>query len=163
MNHHQPTEPGPFQKYLFSAACYVQVGRCYAALLENWPEAVREGGDRDLQRQLAAAWQEAFERQAVMAGGLLDNLRPQGLPAINEDLDSFREQVREAGDVAMQSLLRQLSQDPLDAPDFITFFRAWAIACDRAYGELVRSDAFAGILGGMINGFVAMVAAGPKT
>lgn len=156
----QPTDPGPFQKYLFSAACYVQVGQCYTELLDNWDRLMRGSAPDDLVQRLAAAWREAFERQMVIAGGLTRLLPADEQAAFDRDVLAFREQADSAGLDAMAEMLDNLPGRDEAPPDFVAFFRTWAIACDGVYAGLVRSEPFAALLGRVVNGCIALHAGG---
>ena len=158
MNSPKPTDPGPFQKYLFSAACYVQVGQCYAEMLKNWDLIRRTTESEQLRDHLTAIWQEALERHLAIGGALIaasDN-RQEGV--FDANMQAIREQAEATGREAMQVLIHALSQEQEVAPDFVSFFRAWAGACETAYAELIRSEAFALFLAEMINSAISRFA-----
>lgn len=146
-----PTEPGPFQKYLFSGACYVSIGQCYARLVELLERDAVPADLAELQSRLVAVWLEAFDRQMALAGGLLEDPRVSRQPGLEEAVRVFREQVLDTGGEAMDTFLRTLAADRGSIPAFPEFFRSWAEACDGAYDRLVRSAAFAEIIGLVAN------------
>ncbi len=140
-----PTDPGPFQKYLFSAACYVQVGECYRELLENWGRMNQAAESAGLQDQLTAIWQEAFERQLALGGAVLQHLGVDEAGNINASIRAVQNQASHAGMEAMQHLVHSLGAGQENPPDFAAFFHSWAVACDKAYADLVRTEDFAKI------------------
>ncbi len=157
-----PTDPGPFQKYLFSGACYIQVGQCYAALLAlplaRYDRSVLES----LRDNLTAVWQEGFNRQVAAAGTLPGGPWSMLDGELGEEMGALTAEVRAAGTEAMTRLLDEFVDDTGVLPDFPGFFDAWARACDGAYARVVRSDPFADLLGRMVNGCIDWVAAGSE-
>ena len=151
MNVANPTDPGPFQKYLFSAASYVQVGECYRGMLEHWDLIRQTAESAKLQEQLTAVWQEAFERQMALGTALIQSADEAGMTQLAGNLQAIQAQARQVGQEVMHDLIRALGQGQEDAPDFDAFFHAWASACDRAYAELMRTEVFALILAQIIN------------
>ena len=155
-----PTEPGPFQKYLFSGACYVSIGQCYARLVELLEQDAGPSALAELQPRLVEIWQEAFERQMALAGGLLDNPWVGRQPGLDRAVRGFHGEMLAEGGAAMESFLGTLAGDRNHIPDFPEFFQAWAEACDLAYGNLVRSAPFSEIVGLVVNGCIDLAVPG---
>lgn len=155
-----PTEPGPFQKYLFSGACYVSIGQCYARFVELLERDAAPAAMAELHPRLVEIWQEAFGQQMALAGGLLENPLAGRQPGLDRAMRGFQEEVLAQGREAMESFLETLAGHREHVPDFPEFFQAWAEACDLAYGNLVRSDPFTEMIGLVVNGCIDLAAAG---
>ena len=155
-----PTDPGPFQKYLFSGACYVQLGRCYAEYLDLTARSGDAAGYSGLCDRLAGIWEDAFLCQLANASTLPGNPLTALNPELDESIRAHMDAVRATGLAGMTTLLEELKA-PEDGPvDFPTFFQNWLAACDAAYAELVRSPAFAQIIGLVTNACIDLVSAG---
>ncbi len=155
-----PTEPGPFQKYLFSGACYVSIGQCYACYVELLERDVASSAMAELHPRLVEVWQEAFGRQMALAGGLLENPLVSRQPGLDLAMREFRGEMLAQGREAMESFIETLAGNRDHIPDFPEFFQAWAEACDLAYGNLVRSAPFAEMIGLVVNGCIDLAVPG---
>lgn len=149
-----PTDPGPFQKYLFSGACYVQVGECYRLLQEILDNSGVPSTNQELQARLAALWHDQALRQSAMmalmpAGNSpLSVLKPgMGLPV--EILDALTSM----GQQATRDMVKQF--DPggrtTELPDIDVFFDLWVKSCSQTYQAFAGSAQFSRALGEAVN------------
>ena len=146
-----PTDPGPFQKYLFSGACYVQIGQCYALVKQA-------AGNRKIadQAQLTSNLEEIWRSYVGQQFGAFSSLEnsaetSDGLNQSWQSVRDFNREIERLGSEAIENLLSSLQQIDADQLDLQQFFLAWAKSCDQAYSTLVKSDVFAKTIGDVIN------------
>ena len=151
------SDPGPFQKYLFSGASYVQVGECYLAYLKWFSSPQDEVLYGELQHRMVATWDDAFFRQMATASILPGNPWSALSPGFERSILEFADEVKLAGARGMDRLLSELLDGRDEPLDLHSFFQAWATACDSVYGQLVRSPAFSKLLGQVTNACIDRV------
>jgi hypothetical protein len=146
-----PTDPGPFQKYLFSGACYIKLGQCYSLVKQAVEQGQDLTNDRALAAQLIDLWTDFLYQQTTVAKELLpdpDQASDTGLASSLENLGAV---IQQAGSDSVKELIDELDNIQPDMPGLNDFFIHWASACDKAYATMVQSKAFSLALGATIN------------
>ena len=147
----EPTDPGPFQKYLFSGACYVQIGQCYALV----KQAAKQGNVADqaqLRSNLKDIWHSYVGQQFGTLSSLDNNFETSDwLNQSRQSVMEFNREIERLGSEAIENLLHSLQELDADRLDLQQFFLAWAGSCDQAYNTLVKSDVFAKTIGNVVN------------
>ncbi|MGI9319757.1 MAG: hypothetical protein ACR2QW_20710 [bacterium] len=156
MSTHSPTsnpaDPGPFQKYLFSGACYVQIGQCYALVKQAAEQGSMVVDDEQLRLQLLRIWQDYVTQQLGALGSI-----PVDDANANEDVQpwywskNLYGEIQRSGAEALQCVLAELEKIESDKLDLQQFFLTWARCCDQGYRHLVNSDVFARAIGEVVN------------
>ncbi len=147
-----PTDVGPFQKYLFSGACYVQIGQCYALVKQAVEQGKNFSDNEQLRSRLAAVWQSYVVQQSgAMSSAYAGFDVPDSGGQQWHWVHKLHQEVQQAGIEAMEQLLPVLEQMDSEHLDLQQFFVSWAGACDQAYNRLIRSDAFARAMGEVVN------------
>lgn len=147
-----PTDPGPFQKYLFSGACYVQIGQCYASIKQAISEHANLADQEQLRLNLEDIWRTFVGQQFGTFSSLesaADTSHRQSQPL--QSVRDFHRDIERLGSEATHDLLSTLQHLDAGQLDLQQFFLAWAKSCDQAYGVLVKSDVFAKAIGDVVN------------
>ncbi|MEJ2177038.1 MAG: hypothetical protein P8Y12_03615 [Gammaproteobacteria bacterium] len=161
---YDPTDPGPFQKYLFSGACYVQIGQCYALVKQAASQGKLLTNDDRLKANLVEVWNSYVTKQF----GELSLLQEGGDNSEDEMqqwrwVNQLHQEVHRAGIEVVQDLLPALARIDSDRLDLKQFFMIWAKSCDLAYARLVKSDVFARALGEITNTMINATVNGRST
>lgn len=150
-NSADPTEPGPFQKYLFSGACYVQIGNCYKSIRMMLDNDENIEHSELLIKDLSAIWNGFLTQQPGPAhANFLNYLDQQTAPQWKE-LNALYKEIAAAGSTVTRDFLSSLNKIKADEVDLPQFFIQWASSCDAAYDKLVRSETFSRAMGQFIN------------
>ncbi len=146
-----PAEPGPFQKYLFSGACYVSLGECYTRLVELQGRPAVWSEHTELQTRLTDLWQQIFGQHLAVAGTIGGVPPLAALSGLDAEIQAWQAQAFSRVGASMQSLVEMFLSDPQRPPDFPSFFQAWITACDRDWQHLVHTETFSQIIGRVVN------------
>ncbi len=145
------TEPGPFQKYLFSGACYVQIGECYKLLKVSIArgETIKTSGE--LTENLKSIWTGFLVQQP---GALASEISAEGggqLGQETEALKGIHQNIVQAGATATDHFLASIVHTDVSTINLKQFFVLWASSCDSAYQQLIWSDSYSRAVGQIVN------------
>ena len=150
------TQPGPFQKYLFSGACYVQIGECYKTVKQLLSEGKRVSGDKELTAKLQSIWRGFVTQQPGEAFTPFFTSASQDIGRSNKAHENLYRHIQQAALLITEDFLNAIDNDHLDQIDVKQFFIRWASACDRAYQEIVLSEDFSLVFGELINAAISV-------
>ena len=142
--------PSAFSKYLFSGACYVQLGQLYAKVCELGGQQEKLNNP-ELLNQFSDSWRNYVKQQP---GFVFADFLGTGLPkdAVREaTLAGYQRELEKAVLEAFDEFIEALAGIEGDELDFGSFFDIWCVVCDRAYAKLVRTEAFSQGLGYAMN------------
>jgi len=152
--------PSAFSKYLFSGACYVQLGQLYAMVCELGGQQEKLNNP-ELMQQFSHSWRNYVKQQpgfvfADFLGTDLaeDAVRETTLAGDQRELDKTLLE-------AFDEFVEALKETEGDGMDFGTFFDIWCVVCDRAYEKLVRTESFSQGLGYAMNFLLSHMAEKP--
>ena len=154
--------PSAFSKYLFSGACYVQLGELYAKVRElgGDPQTL---ADPELLNQFSGIWRDYVSQQpGFVFADFLETGLPQD-PDRDHAFSGFQRELKQAINQAFDDFVDALSEVEDDQVDFSTFFDIWCMACDRAYAKLVRTESFSLALGYAMNFLLSYMPARPAS
>ena len=146
-----PTDPGPFQKYLFSGACYIKIGQCYSLIKQAIEQGQVLTDNGELEEQLIKLWTDYLLQQTVMAKGPWPTSSQADEIGLASTLNNLDAVIRQAGSDAVKELIGQLNKMEAGKHDLNSFFIHWASVCDKAYARMVRTEVFSLALGATIN------------
>jgi len=144
-------ESDPFQKYLFSGACYVRVGQCYPSVQRLLEENKDVRNNAELIDKLVAVCTEflRFHPAFVFVQCL------QSGKSVNGDkwteIRELSENIGNIGRRSVEMLLHDLAQRESNEMDVNLFFTRWAKSCDTVYSDWVHSENFSKIVGDAVN------------
>ena len=145
------TQPGPFQKYLFSGACYVQLGKCYQLLDQFFDKGESATSISELQSELGELWLTYLRQHPSFV--LVEYIQKENFTDKDNlgSLISFYEAIQKMGVGIADQFINSISQSNLQDLDVPGFFKLWARACESGYEQLIRSDECAEAIGFFAN------------
>ena len=136
------TTPGPFQKYLFSGACYVQIGECYKILTKLLTSDANIDDNRELADNLESIWNNYVTQLPYSA--ITEILRDiETKPGSDwADMESLFSEISSTGKFFTKDFLSSMNNREAKEISLKQFFIQWAYSCDKAYQQLIYSDAY---------------------
>ena len=132
-------QPEPFNKYLYSGACYIQIAECYK-LIHQWLKVENELNlEERIITELREAWLQLFYANFPVAMTKLSPDITRTAMSAKEEEILFKALSNYGTQIATE-LLSKISDDAMEESGLTSFFRMWAASCSKAYADLIRSD-----------------------
>jgi len=145
------TIPAPFHKYLYSGACYIQMGQCYAVVDRSFQQGLDLQTDKDVCREILGLWNNfvefqltAWKRPVIVSG-------ESTLSAQLEQIEELGSEFTSIGESITQEFIAELIKGGPEQMNLNAFFKLWATTCSDSYATFIRSDSISRLLDSALN------------
>ena len=145
------TIPAPFHKYLYSGACYIQIGQCYAIASRAYHKGFDLQTDEEFCREILGLWNNFVELQLAAWKRPAIELKQSALSVQLEQIDNLGAEIASIGENVTRDFIAALKLEGLEQMDLNTFFRIWTVTCSESYAAFIRSDTVSRLLASTLN------------
>jgi len=145
------TIPAPYHKYLYSGACYIQMGQCYAVVNRSFQKGSDLQTDKDVCREILGLWNNFVDFQ--LNAWKRPTIEPEesALSAQLEQIEKLGSEVASIGEKITRNFITELNKEGLEQMSLNTFFKIWATTCSESYATFIRSDSISRLLDSSLN------------